>query len=145
MCALCAEGIIAGSTRNCMPRFDVGILASQFLLLNMFGVPAMVIAGIPALLVAAYPGAPTGRGRGLSFVFAALLIAVVATAAIFNVSWAAALVWPGIIVAGALVGFWIRVIDRLRQRWFAIGVAAALGIGGIIFSLGHYGPNNCWP
>jgi hypothetical protein len=147
ICVLCAEGAVAGVSRDCMPGFDLGILAGQLLLSNMFGLPeiAGVIAGIPAFVLAAYPGVPNLRHRWFSFAFAALVAVAVAVVALSHANWLGVFVWAGLIVGGALIGFWIRAIDEFRRFWLPMGIVMALCLGSVIFSFGHYGQNNCWP
>jgi len=147
VCVLCAEGVVAGSDRSCMPSFDLGILAGQMLMLNMFGAPEIwgIVAGIPAFVIAAYPETINFRRRWLPLVFAVLAAGAICLVALGHSGWLGLLFVGGTLGVGALIGFWIRASEKFRRFWFPIGILLALLAGGIIFSFGHYGQNNCWP
>jgi hypothetical protein len=147
VCILCAEGVVAGLDRSCMPSFDLSILSGQMLLLNIFFAPEIMgfVAGIPAFIIAAAPGSFDLSRRRLPLAFAGLGALVVVLAVVLRSGWSSLLFGGGILGAGALIGFWIRTIVEIRRFWFPFGVLLALTIGGLIFMFGHYGQNNCWP
>ena len=52
---LLLEAVAAGSSRSCMPSFNLNILAGQIILSTVFGAPAFAIVGIAAFICAAAP------------------------------------------------------------------------------------------
>jgi hypothetical protein len=156
-CALCAEGVLAGAARSCMPWFSPVILFYWVLQGNALGVAeaASILAGVPAFIFAAYPSSFGVRKRRFGTFAAILLVgACVAVAAWMTVQWGPTLQVPIVLVPvigaiiGALVGFATRAFHGFESRWLPIAMVAALSIAVIIFSFGHYGVGdywrNCW-
>ncbi|MGA8575790.1 MAG: hypothetical protein WB609_08950 [Candidatus Cybelea sp.] len=130
-----------------MLSFNLGILAGQLLVLNMFGAPEIMgmVAGIPAFLIAAFPDNVNLRRDGLFLAFTLLAIVAIALVAAMRAGWQGFLLFVALIGAGSLLGFWTRALEEFRQFWLPIGILLALSVAGVIFLYGHYGQNNCWP
>lgn len=146
-CIICAEAAVAGSDRSCMPSFNLGILAGQMLLLNMFGAPEILglVGGTAGFLVAAAPEYLDLRRNKLVLGFAALNMIVVFIIADMRAGLVGFLLFVGLVVAGALIGYCIRKLEEARRFWLPTAILLALTIGVMIFSFGHYGQNDCWP
>lgn len=147
ICVLCAEGVCAGLDRPCMPSFDLGILAGQMLLLNIFFAPELagLLAGVPAFVIAASPFELGPRTQWLSMALLAVAGVSLGVTATVHSTWSTLPLLGVVVGYGALVGFGVRRLHEIRRLWLPFGILLALTVGSVIFAFGHYGHNNCWP
>jgi hypothetical protein len=138
--AMCAEAILAGGDRPCMPSFNLDFLLGDMLAMHAVGVAESVIlcAAVPAFVVAANP-----RSSGLNpNRHTAVTIAVVVVALVLQL-FINPLLWMP--VFGVAIGLLIRWYPWVRSNWLVIGVLAAVALGVIQFSGLQYSHNRCWP
>ena len=138
---------MAGLGRPCMPSFSLSILAGQLLLLNTFGVPEILglVAGAAGFLIAASPDHLDLRRNRPVIGFVVLTTVVVSLVAVMRGGSLGLLMFVALLAVGVLIGFCIRTLKGVRRFWFPAGIFLAFVIGFVVFSLGHYGQNNCWP
>jgi hypothetical protein len=137
ICVLLFEGVIAGLSRQCMPSFNLNILAGQVIIATLLGAPVIALVMTAAYIVAAAPSFHTVRSW-LALVGVLVAIAAIILATPWHDTWA-------LPFGGMLVGLCIRSTERFRRAWFPVAIILALFIAATLFASGHYGQNNCYP
>jgi hypothetical protein len=137
ICMLLFAAVVAGVSRQCMPSFNLNILAGQVIIFTVLGAPVIALVAIAAYIVAAAPSFRTVRSRiALGGVLVAIAAIILATP--WHDIWA-------LPFGGMLVGLCIRGTERFHRAWFPVAVILALCTAGTLFAFGHYGQNNCYP
>jgi hypothetical protein len=138
---LCAEAILAGGDRPCMPSFNVAILLNQMLFMHLFGLAEFlgVCAAGPAFVVAATPKSiGIVAKRRMPTVIGVAIIALNLQLFVHDpIFW--------LPVYGMLIGLSIRWYPWIRSNWIVIALITAVALGVIQFSGLQYGQSNCWP
>jgi hypothetical protein len=140
--ALCAEAILAGGDRPCMPSFKFETLLSDILAMHAVGVAEGLglCAAIPAFIVAANPR-PSGLNPNRRTT--AIIAIIVATLMLQLFFGSNPFLW--IPVLGVAIGLLIRWYPWVRSNWIVVGLITAVALGVIQFSGLQYSHNKCWP
>ncbi|HKW45758.1 MAG TPA: hypothetical protein VJN22_08870 [Candidatus Eremiobacteraceae bacterium] len=138
---LCAEGVLAGGDRPCMPSFNPDLLIGHMLIMHVAGVAEALgfCAALPAFLAAAIPTSVgldplrrTATAIGLALLVLSLQLFV-----------SDAIIW--IPLLGLLIGALVRWYPWVRSNWLLLALLTAVGLGVIQFSGLAYSNNKCWP
>ncbi|HEY1653608.1 MAG TPA: hypothetical protein VGF86_00675 [Candidatus Tumulicola sp.] len=130
-----------------MSSFSLEGISGWTLMWNVFGVPEVMglLSGAAAFVIAAVPGFPR-LPRAIPTLIAAVVLAIGYLFGFLESTPGFVFVFLfSLVLAGALIGYWIRTVGTIRRMWFAFGILLALSLGAVIFATGHYGPIACAP
>jgi hypothetical protein len=137
---LCAEAILAGGDRPCMPSFNLDVLLGDMLAMHAVGVAELLglCTAVPAFVVAANP-----RSSGLDpNRRIAVMIALIVAALVLQLFISNPLLWTPVL--GAAIGLLIRWYPWIRSNWIVIALVTAAALGVIQFSGLQYSHAKCW-
>lgn len=130
-----------------LPSFSLEEIFNGTLMANVFGIPEVMalLSGAAAFIIAAVPRLAR-LPKAIPTLVAAVVLAIGYLFDFLKSTPGFILVFMvSLILAGALIGYWIRTVATIRRMWFAFGVLLAVSLGVVIFATGHYGPVACMP